>query len=160
MANTIYILSGAVRTGKTTSLINWLEEIDDAYGILTPIVNGKRVFFDASSKETFPMEASVDEVSVAVGRYKFSLGAFQKASVIIDDHIGKPGVMIIDEIGPLELRGEGFCKSLKKFLEKQKEDQILLLVVRESILEDVIAFFQLDKKNISVIMSITEIHYK
>lgn len=132
----VYILTGPVRSGKTTSLMQWAEKRKDVYGILTPVVNNKRMFMDANNKEQFTMEAVAGDANIlAVGRFRFSKAGFDKAVQAIQDAIPKEGWLIIDEIGPLELRGEGFCDILKEVLTVRMDKT--LLVVREGLTEDV-----------------------
>lgn len=138
----VYILSGPVRSGKTTSLLQWAGQRADVYGILTPEVNGKRVFMDAQSKEQFPMEAvSAETAIMTVGRFAFSKAGFDKAIKIIRENIKLPGWLVIDEIGPLELREEGFHDVLKETLDNRTGNT--LLVVREEMVQAVQAFFNI-----------------
>jgi len=128
----IYILTGPVQSGKTTSLLQWAERRKDVHGILTPVMNGKRVFVDANSKEQFAMEAATGETAtLPVGRFNFSKAGFDKAIQIIRNNIHKDGWLIIDEIGPLELRGEGFHDVLKEIFTLRRKK--LILVVREDL---------------------------
>lgn len=127
----VYILTAPVQTGKTTSLIQWCENRNDVYGILTPVVEGKRVFRNANTKEQFPMEAADDETEIlTVGRFVFSKMNFYKAIEIIRTSVNKKGWLIIDEIGPMELRGEGFSEILKEML--LTRDDRILIVIREN----------------------------
>src|SRR5258705_6774485 len=57
MAGRFFILTGPIQTGKTTSLVKWSEKRNDVYGILTPIVNGKRNFMNVQARHLFDMEA-------------------------------------------------------------------------------------------------------
>jgi nucleoside-triphosphatase THEP1 len=136
----IYILSGPIQTGKTTALVKWSATRSDVFGILTPVVNGKRIFMDAHTQDQFEMESNdVEQEVVSIGRFKFSREAFEKASQIIGRAINKSW-LVIDEIGPLELNKEGFYEILRKALENHTQQ--LLIVVRESLLPRVTEFFQ------------------
>jgi nucleoside-triphosphatase THEP1 len=137
----IYILSAPIQSGKTTSLINWLAGRKDVYGILTPVINGKREFMNAETREYFPMEAMGEEATLAIGRFVFSKAGFDKAIQIIRNAITKEGWLVIDEIGPIELRGEGFCTVLKEVLEFRKEKTIL--VAREGMANEVKDYFNM-----------------
>ncbi len=135
-----YILTGPVRSWKTTTLVNWSGKRKDVHGILSPLAGEKRVFMNARNREQFPMEAEPDESPVlSVGRFKFSKNNFDRAIGIIRDAIGKEGWLIIDEIGPLELRGEGFHDVLRETLAQRKDK--LLLVVRAGLIEKVKKYF-------------------
>lgn len=146
----IYILSAPKHSGKTTRLIEWSVDRDDVFGILTPIVNGKRVFMDAHSKEQFQMEAGENEINILeVGKYRFSRGAFKRASTIISNSIiMNAGWVVIDEIGPLELKGEGFADAVKKVLHQQYSLANILLVIREGLVENVLHFFNISNQRI------------
>ena len=140
----VYILTAPVQTGKTTSLVNWSAKRNDVYGILTPIVDGKRVFMNAHTKEQFPMEAIEGEMEVlSIGRFVFSKINFDKAIQTIREAIDKKKWLIIDEIGPLELQGRGFHDILREVLLKRKGN--LLLVVREGLAEKVQQYFEIGK---------------
>jgi nucleoside-triphosphatase THEP1 len=142
----VYILSGAIGSGKTTRLLDWSAERKDVYGILTPVINGKRVFMDVHSREQFAMEVGADETAViTVGKFVFSQPAFEKAKKIIRNSGGKTGWLIIDEIGPLELRNEGFAGVLKEAIDSVNNEQKILLVVREGLLEKVKEKFGINK---------------
>jgi nucleoside-triphosphatase THEP1 len=152
----VYMLTAPIQTGKTTSLINWSKEINDVYGILTPVADGKRVFMNANTKEQWPMEANGSEETVVVGRFIFSKAGFEKAIKEIRDGIAKEGWLIIDEIGPLELRGEGFSEILKEAVSQKKNK--IILVVREGLAEQVVEVFGIT--DFFILQSITELAEK
>jgi nucleoside-triphosphatase THEP1 len=138
----VFILTAPIQTGKTTSLLKWSEKRNDVYGILTPVVEGKRMFMNAHTRQLFLMEAKEGETeTLTVGRFVFSKTNFEKAIQIIRESIDKPGWLVIDEIGPMELRGEGFSNILKEVLANRKENT--LLVAREGLAEKVKEYFEL-----------------
>ncbi|MEI9912309.1 MAG: nucleoside-triphosphatase [Bacteroidota bacterium] len=111
----IFILSGPVQSGKTTSLIKRTEKRNDVYGILTPVVNGKRMFMNVQARQLFDMEATEEETEIlTVGRFVFSKRGFNKAIQVIRDAQDKEGWLIIDEIGPMEAAGRRFLRSIKR----------------------------------------------
>ena len=146
-ANKIHILSAPKHSGKTTQLARWAGARHDVFGILTPIVNGKRVFMDAHTKEQFHMEATEDEIDILeIGKYRFSKKSFDKAIGILLEALNeKTGFIIVDEIGPLELRGFGFSEVLQTLLDKANSPMQIVLVMREALLEDVADHFQLNR---------------
>jgi nucleoside-triphosphatase THEP1 len=145
-ARQIFILTGPVRTGKTTSLMSWVTGRADAAGILTPAVNGQRFFMNVRTKQQFAMEATRDETeTLVVGRFVFSRNNFDIAVQVIRDDMNMPGWLIIDEIGPMELRGDGFCEVLKEVLAGGNSGQKVLLVVREGMAEKVKEYFQINE---------------
>jgi nucleoside-triphosphatase THEP1 len=136
----VHILTGPVQSGKTSSLLQWAEKRNDVYGILTPVVNGKRVFMNAHTKEQFPMQAGSEETDLlSIGRFVFSKAGFEKAIQVISASVHCPGWLVIDEVGPLELRGEGFYNVIKEVLINRTSN--LLLVVREGLADAVITKF-------------------
>jgi nucleoside-triphosphatase THEP1 len=147
----ITILTGPIGSGKTSSLVNWSSARTDVHGILTPSVDGTRLFMNAQTKEQFHMEVEYGESasSIMIGRFMFSREAFSKAIRIIRNSISKPGWLVIDEIGPLELRDEGFAGVLREVLEGAGNDQKILLVVREGLVEKVCEYFGLE--NVEVV---------
>ena len=86
------------------------------------------------------MEAEAGESAVlSIGRFRFSKKSFERAIQIIRESVRHEGWLIIDEIGPLELRGEGFHDVLKEVLAQRKDK--LLLVAREEVTEKVKEYF-------------------
>ena len=75
------------------------------------------------------------------GKFLFSKTNFEKAIQIIRNAIHKDGWLVIDEIGPLELRGEGFHDVLKEVLSQRPER--ILLMVREGLAERVKEHFNI-----------------
>lgn len=135
----IYILTGSIRSGKTTALMQWCVQKQNVSGILTPDVLEERMFFDIQTKEYFPMLAKQGEEIVAIGKFNFSKSGFEKAIQNILSNNKTNNCLVIDEIGPLELKGEGFCSSLIQVL-KTRNDK-LVLVIREGLLDDVCNYF-------------------
>ena len=123
--------------------MTWAEH-KNVSGIFSPKINDKRVFMDASMKTVFHMEAEGQEESIAVGKYLFSKNSFLKAEKILQAAAEHKSTewLIIDEIGPLELKGKGFCNVLKGILQVQHSFKIVL-VVRAQLTEDVKTFFDL-----------------
>ncbi len=149
---TIYVLSGPKGSGKTSSLIEWARNRKDVSGLLSPVVNDKRMFFDLITKEEFTMEANDgDEKVLKVGKYIFSQEAFDRANEIIKNASAQSGWLIIDEVGPLELRGEGLNEAI---LYSLKRNGNTILVTREGLEEQVVIFCQAPVK---VIHSVEEL---
>ena len=155
MSNKIIILTGEVQTGKTTTLQQFSAERNNVAGILTPIINGKRMFYDISEKVFFEMEANDDEEKLTVGKYLFSGRAFKNANRILIN-AGKRNdldYLIIDEIGPLELKKQkGLHESFTAIL-SSTFNYTLIIVVRRSLVEEIVTSFNLSKAGV---MSIGE----
>jgi nucleoside-triphosphatase THEP1 len=147
MANDVFILTGAIGTGKTTRLIDWALNQKKLKGIATPVIRDKRMFFDFETQAVFPMEITEGELDVLeVGRYRFSAKAFRNAISIVEAaSMTDIDFLVIDEIGPMEMRGEGFDKIVKKILKKEKRNFNLVLVIRESIFKNVILNYNIQE---------------
>ncbi len=144
-AKKIFIASGAIHSGKSTTLINWAKNRNDVYGILTPKIGEKRVFMDAKTKEIFQMEADADDgAPMLIGKYRFSFPAFAKAIATISENSNHAhGWLVIDEIGPLEIEGKGFDEILTELLAGDNFNMNLILVVRDNLLKEVINHYNL-----------------
>jgi nucleoside-triphosphatase THEP1 len=148
----IYILIGAVQTGKTTRLLQWSSEKKNVFGILTPVVEGKRIFMDTHTREQFRMEAEPEEKNtLSIGKFIFSKNSFEKAINILKKSMKEAeGWFVIDEIGPLELRGEGFNTIIKNILASDTDLKILF-VIRDSIVDKAIEYYDLGNDKIAII---------
>lgn len=148
MSDNIYIYSAPIHSGKTTALVNWISNRKDVGGILSPVVEGQRVFMNVADKKIFSMLAASDESkTIEVGRYKFSFSAFEKSSEIIIDAAKNYSITIIDEIGPLELRGEGFASALKSVLAHNNKGT-MILTVRDFLVNDVKDYFNIQHAHV------------
>jgi nucleoside-triphosphatase THEP1 len=98
----------------------------------------------AYKKEYVP--SGWDEI-YTIGPFYFSKRAFEFAGRIIDEIIEKNiNPVFIDEIGPLELQGKGFCPMLEKILKTPKD---VYIAVRSYCVEDVVNRFEI--KNYEII---------
>jgi nucleoside-triphosphatase len=149
MPEQIIILTGDIRSGKTGKLISWCQGRSDVCGLLTPVIEGSRFFWNICSQEQFQMEASYEEDAFVVGRYRFSRKSFERAIAVIQNSIDNDGWLVLDEIGPLELRDEGFSGVIKELLNQRKGKT--LFVVRKALVEDVISHFQLNRFKIKLV---------
>lgn len=139
----VFILTGPVQSGKTTALLNWLVD-KKISGILTPILEGRRVVYLIKSKQYLPLETSdTQESTISVGRYTFLQSAFDTMNQHLQDNTNADSDwLVVDEVGPLELRSEGLYPALQKILVTASPK--VLLVVRESLVQSVIEKFRLE----------------
>ena len=143
----IYILTGAIRSGKTTALLNWSKNRNDVDGLLCPDdANGKRYFLKLKNKTIFKLEAEAEtEAVVAIGSFKFLQSAFNEANdyLILEASKTEPQFLIIDEIGKLELKNEGIHVSTEALISKFKStnNTHLILVVRDYLLDAVLEHY-------------------
>ena len=148
MSQRITIYTGPVNSGKTTRLKNWLETQEECGGILMPVLNGKKYLYSIESGETREIELHESEEDLLqVGRFTFSGNAFAWARKKIRAAVkqGKK-LIVIDEIGPLELAGQGFEPEIRRLIKevRKKTDLKLILVIRESLMNRVAEHYRLE----------------
>ncbi|SDG96223.1 nucleoside-triphosphatase [Winogradskyella thalassocola] len=150
----IYILRGDIRTGKTTALLEWCKNRDDVDGVLCPDnAEGKRYFLEVKSKSEFELETELEtEAIIEIGYFKFLKSAFEKANAYLQSVALKneSKYLIIDELGKLELKGEGLHLSVERLIPNYEtnENKHLILVVRDYLLEAVLTHYSIEKYRI------------
>lgn len=153
MSSKILILSGEIKSGKTTKLFKWALSKKNVGGILQPVVNEKRFLYSLSEKSLIQLEVDEGDLSkfrqeeiIRIGHFNFLKEAFTKAQkVLIDCLNGNFDWLVIDEIGPLELRDEGLEPAIKYILNNaNKFNGKIVLVVRNKLLNDVIKKYELE----------------
>ena len=139
----VTILTGLVRSGKTTLLMRWMEQHPRAHGIITPDIEGIRFFLHYPEKKLIKMqETDHAKETIKVGRFLFSKESFDQVNQLLINDINLSTWIIIDEIGPLELKGKGLFPAFEYAL-KSKHKKILI-VVRSNLLERIIEEFGLE----------------
>lgn len=138
----IYVLTGPIRSGKTTRLQIFCKANDSIGGFLTPDIDQKRVVEFLGSGETIPFEANQSEDFISIGKFRFRAEAFEKMKANISS-FGSMEWHIIDEVGKLELMDQGLQPDLAIAINqfKTKPDQHLILVIRDSLLNAVVKKF-------------------
>ena len=148
----ITIFSRPIHSGKTTELLHWCSQQKNIAGILMPDIDGKRKVLDLRSGVIADIECddplNTKEALIQVGRYYFYSNVFEKInSRLPASWLPEPGWMIIDEVGKLELEGKGFYPLVKKMIsdhENKGTTTNLLLVIRDSICDEVISRFNIN----------------
>lgn len=140
----LIILSGAIQTGKTSALANWVKDRTDTAGILTPVEDGKRFFYELPGNNKYAMEATGNETALLeVGRFLFSEQNFERAIDYLKLVLQQPQwkYIIIDEVGPLELKQQKGFWPVLQLLVRDQIPAIPVIVVREKLLVDAVEFF-------------------
>lgn len=144
MKNKINIVTGKIQSGKTSGLFKLLNTRYSVDGILSPIVNEKRVLYHIASKtiKRFEVDES-NEKTISIGNYIFLQESFDWANEkLIKGFSNKPDFLVIDELGKLELKGKGFYPSIKEILEiKDNSATQLILVIRDYLLDEVLHYY-------------------
>ena len=147
----IIIFSRPVHSGKTTTLLEWSREQKSIGGILMPDMDGERKMLDIRTNEIFDAECKdagdAKAATVNIGRFYFYASSFKKAnSILMNEMVKAPQWLVIDEVGKLEMDGKGFYPALKKttpFYKSPMNTSNLLLVIRDSLVEAVLSFFEI-----------------
>ena len=159
----IYIFSRPIHSGKTTELLQWCRQQKNISGILMPDINGSRKILDLQTKNIFDIEctdaANTKELLTSVGRFNCYTDSFDKGNSIILTALNqKPGWLVIDEAGKLELEGKGFYESIVNAVDAYNNEKIagnLLITVRESLCNKVISFFKI--KNFQIVHQLEDL---
>ncbi|MEZ4910499.1 MAG: nucleoside-triphosphatase [Saprospiraceae bacterium] len=150
----IVIFSSPIHTGKSSTLEKFSSNRQDISGILCPEVEGKKAvkFLPQSDYIFLETTNTRAENTIIVGNYKFDASVMQQISEFISIiEIEKWNIIIIDEIGKLELMDRGYEPGLSYFLKNFKESKfqtLLILVVRDSLVRDVIEKYKIEHTNI------------
>ena len=85
--------------------------------------------------------------AVRIGRYAFAPEAFTWANEHLLNELSRACVkwLVVDEVGPLELRGEALDPALRRILAQGNPELNLVLVVREGLEDDVIEHYELTR---------------
>ncbi len=142
-------ITGMPHVGKTEGLISVINRLEDEYtfgGMITDAIeeNGERVGFKVMDWQTKQeaVFAHVDLDTVyRVGDYRIDIKVLEKIGVpaierAVDDE--DTDIIIIDEVGKMELESDAFRDAVRRALEKDKP---LLLTLhkksRDSLLQDI-----------------------
>ncbi|HIP47635.1 MAG TPA: hypothetical protein EYG92_01530 [Lutibacter sp.] len=150
--NVIYIISGETRSGKTTYLKKIIKELkkQDASlkigGLIAHGIDkdGERYGFDienvANGKNEFLCSQKHVENNQKIGRFYFSKKGLEFGKNALTSNLETTDLLVIDEIGYMELKGEGWFEAIENALEYPNLNMIW--VVRKRILEDVLKQWQ------------------
>lgn len=144
----VFILSGPIGQGKTSIAMQLAEKLKSesksAGGIVSPKVmeGGNIVGYDVlnisnGSRKPFLRINTVNELP-AIGRFSILPGGLQFGNeTLMESAVSNPGLIIIDEVGKLELSGAGWAPSIEKIL--SSKGNTVVMVVRDEFVEEVVA---------------------
>lgn len=126
----VRIVSGPIRSGKTTRLAAWASGRADVAGLLSPDGPEGRSFVDVVGGARMAMEnPDPDEPVLTVGRFRFRAAAFDWANARLIAAAADPrhASIIVDEVGPLELAHSGLWPSIGAVVGRPAGDAILVV---------------------------------
>ena len=141
----VRLIHGEIGSGKTRRAAAWVEAEALAgrtvAGVLALKSPSGRQFMDIVTGDQVPLEHPAgDEVPIPVGRFQFRQAAFDWAVQRIEQSVGSVGSVVIDEVGPLEMRGGGFAPLLDR-LERAHPGIQRVLLVRTGLVEGIVERF-------------------
>lgn len=138
----VHIISAPQNKGKTTYLSRLVESNDslESFGGILALSLPEKHEYYAKNIETgetrLLMSDSIVLQGPSIGRFSCSQDSFDWASKCIMESQRKS--IVIDEVGRLELQGEGYAKALQTLLGMQRE---LYIAVRDRFVDDVVKEF-------------------
>lgn len=134
----VTIITGEMDTGKTTELIRLYHgmPVGTADGFASIKAFSKQGAFEGydlkrlATGTTAPFirlskddEVPPQQESFGFDRFTFLREPFEAAEQAVREMISEPLIrtVLLDEIGPVELQGNGFCSALKSLLASDKE---------------------------------------
>ena len=144
--NNIHILSGKVRSGKSTRLLDWYKKTSSCGGIITPLINGKKYIMNIESGEQRLLQGTGKENKnvIKTGNYYLLRETLEWAkNALFEANKTCPQWIVIDEIGYLELNNDGLEPAISRLLPEIEGN--ILLVIRERLVEKAVNHFQLYK---------------
>ena len=143
------LLVGGIETGKTATGLRLLSLLRQSGirvgGFLAPRVleDDETIGYsliDLASNTTHPF-AGLGPDGVAAGRFFLSEEGLALADRAVAAALGQTPVIFIDEVGKLELRGDGHAASVRRVL---ASDVLPVLLVRDELIDQVIGTFEIE----------------
>lgn len=143
----VFIITGERHSGKTTFVAELAGKLKNKGKAITGFVapgkfeNNRRSEFNIRSLKTGE-EMLLCSVHLSggeeTGSFRFTTEGQQFGkSLLLPENIADSEIVVIDEIGPLEMKGQGWAFSIDLLLERP--DLTHLWVVRQSLVEEVIS---------------------
>ncbi len=144
------IYTGPIRSGKSTSLHDLVNDRNDVGGFLTLDVDGLRQLYDIRQKVYHPFQTELSENTITIGRFTFLKSAFESMGEIVTRDVKADcRYLVIDELGKLELKKEGLYKMAMELISKQDElAATIIWIVREGLVTEISELFGMDNSTV------------
>ncbi len=147
----VFIIAGNQREGKTTFLKETISELKRSNCIIDGIMalgidenserSGFRLIDIKTGEQMLLCTTRPHENWPKTGKFYFNPDSIEFGNDIISKIPGS-SIGVIDEVGPLEMDGEGWDASLKRILEEHKNP--LILVIRRNLTQEIIRKYHLE----------------
>lgn len=144
----IIILTGPIHSGKTSALTAYIKKFEQVEGVLCPdIENTRHVhFLNTSIQKKIQIDENFEK-KITIGKYHFDADVMTEISSYLESiNIETADLIVVDEIGKLELKDEGFEPGLSALIKNFKtstSNTKLLVVVRDYLVEEVMDKYDL-----------------
>jgi nucleoside-triphosphatase THEP1 len=135
----VILFRGPIHSGKTTRLQKFIAD-KSCDGIIAPVIDGKRYIQRIKTSEIRLLETESED-AIVIGKFKFSKETMEWAKRQIKESLqSNVDYLVIDEVGKLEMIDQGYEPMVSIAVDKFKKENSfdLILVVRESLVDDVI----------------------
>ena len=150
----VFFITGKKGSGKTTFITEVISNLQKegfkAGGILAPGYwdNNIRSRFDivdiSANERKLLCGMEIENGAEEIGRFKFvGEGLALGSEALSYENVFDKDLVVIDEVGPLELKGKGWAESINELISKC--NKILILVVRDDAVEEVKNYFKLEQ---------------
>lgn len=142
--NKVIILCGDIQGGKTTFLLRLIEHLKrenmNIDGFYAPGVHegGRRIGYDLKAVKSAEhmqfMRLEPSGGTFKQGKYYINESGLEFGKELLGEHnLAKSDLIVIDEVGPLEMKGKGWALDIERLLSQHPVPQ--LWVVRRSLLK-------------------------
>ena len=147
----VHLFVRPVKSGKTTHLMQWIgsRPKGTVAGVVAPDDEDLRWIQDIATGERKLLTADVDDPEntvVEIGRFRFKKTSFHWAQRVLRAGFERvPEWLVFDEIGYLELQGQGLEPAVRRILNWNRTiaSTKLLWVVRDELVGDVTDYYGL-----------------
>jgi nucleoside-triphosphatase THEP1 len=152
----IYIITGAVKSGKSTKLLQLFHQNKTGDGFYNRKIFSDSIYIGQemvhlTTGSTCPFSYRLEHVPILWDEvftyqdYSFSRAGLLFCRDVVNNSINNSEPFYIDEIGPLELQEKGLYQDFQKLIQTKKD---IYVVIRNRCLSDVLAKFKIDRYTI------------
>ncbi|NCA86763.1 MAG: hypothetical protein EOM83_14540 [Clostridia bacterium] len=146
----VVIITGEKHSGKTTFALNLIKALNEKQialgGFVAPgtFVENRRTSFQLyalATGEKYPLCSIHPGNGIRIGPFWFIQETLDRGNQLLDPTQYAEGTIVfIDEVGPLELKGDGWAVAIDKLMQHPR--LTLVMVVRRSMVEPVVNCWQ------------------